>query len=120
MLLLIWLGNKLRGRNWSDFGLTFGRITSKEGKRVFFRSLLVFVMGISAYILGTFLMSQISGMPESADMSNYTYLNSLFVLLLTLCGVYFISSFGEEVIYRAFLINRFTELGLDSRFGKVL
>ncbi|UCE93855.1 MAG: CPBP family intramembrane metalloprotease [Flavobacteriaceae bacterium] len=120
MLLLIWLGNKLRGRNWADFGLAFGRITSKEGKRVFSRSLLVFALGISAYIMGTFLMSQISGMPETADMSNYEYLNSFFMLVLTLCGVYIVSSFGEEVIYRAFLINRFTELGLDSAFGKIL
>ncbi|MCA0932729.1 CPBP family intramembrane metalloprotease [Lutimonas saemankumensis] len=120
MLLLIWLGNTLRGRQWADFGLTFGRVTSKEGIRVFSRSLLVFVLGISAYILGTFMMSQISGMPESADMSNYTYLNNIFMLILTLCGVYIVSSFGEEVIYRAFLINRFTELGLDSTFGKIL
>ena len=120
MLLLIWLGNKLRGRNWADFGLTFGKITSKEGLRVFKRSLLVFVLGISAYVLGTLLMSQISGMPESADMSNYEYLNSFFLLLMTLCGVYIVSSFGEEVIYRAFLINRFAELGLDSKYGKII
>ena len=49
-------------------------------------------------------MANISGIPESADMSNYEYLhNNIFMLVLTLCGVYIVSSFGEEVTYRAFL-----------------
>jgi membrane protease YdiL (CAAX protease family) len=65
-------------------------------------------------------MANISGMPESADMSNYEYLhNNVFMLILTLLGVYIVSSFGEEVIYRAFLISRLSELGLDSKNGKM-
>jgi membrane protease YdiL (CAAX protease family) len=56
-------------------------------------------------------------MPESADMSNYEYFyDSIFMLILTLIGVYIVSSFGEEVIYRAFLINRISELGFDSKY----
>lgn len=120
MLLMIFLGMKLRGQNWSDFGLTFGRITSKESLRTFSRSLMVFAIATFAYIFGTFAMSQISGMPQSADMSNYNYLNNIFMLILTLCGVYIVSSFGEEVIYRAFLINRISELGLDATYGKAV
>lgn len=120
MLLLVWSGMKLRGQNWSDFGLRFRRLSSKESLKVFLRSLLVCVLGILGYVLGTILMANISGMPESADMSNYEYLqNNLFMLILTLMGVYIVSSFGEEVIYRAFLINRIAELGLDSKNGRM-
>ena len=120
MLILVWSGIKLRGQNWSDFGLTFGRINFKESLRIFLLSLLVCVLGILGYTLGTIIMANISGMPESADMSNYEYLhNNVFMLILTLLGVYIVSSFGEEVIYRAFLINRITELGLDSKYGKM-
>ena len=30
-----------------------------------------------------------------------------------------VSSFGEEVVYRAFLINRIGELGLDTKYGRI-
>ena len=121
MLILVWLGIKLRGQNWSDFGLTFRRISLKDSLRIFMRSLLVCVLAILGYGIGTMIMANISGMPESADMSNYEYLhNNVFMLILTLLGVYIVSSFGEEVIYRAFLINRITELGIDSKYGKMV
>jgi membrane protease YdiL (CAAX protease family) len=38
-------------------------------------------------------------------------------LILALSGVYIVSSFGEEVIYRAFLINRIAELGSGSKWS---
>ena len=119
MLAFIWLGIKLRGQRWSDFGLTTGQLRFKESLRTFLLSLLVCIAGLAGYVLGTVIMAGISGMPESADMSNYEYLqNNILFLVLTLAGVYFVSSFGEEVIYRAFLINRITELGPDSRYIK--
>ena len=117
---LVWLGIKLRGQKWSDFGLTFGRIRLKESFRIFLLSLLVCILGLAGYMLGTLIMANISGMPESADMSVYEYLhNNIFMLIITLIGVYIVSSFGEEVIYRAFLINRISELGLDTKYGKI-
>jgi len=120
MIGLVWLGIKLRGQKWSDFGLTFGRIRLKESFRIFLLSLLVCILGLAGYMLGTLIMANISGMPESADMSVYEYLhNNIFMLILTLIGVYIISSFGEEVVYRAFLINRISELGLDTKYGKI-
>ena len=120
MLILVWTGIKLRGQKWSDFGLTFGRINLKGSLRIFLRSLLVCILGLSGYILGSIIMANISGMPESADMSNYEYFHdNIFMLIITLIGVYIVSSFGEEVVYRAFLINRISELGLDSKYGKM-
>ena len=45
-------------------------------------------------------------------MSSYEYLQgNLPMLLLSLAGVYIVSSFGEEVLYRGFLINRLAEIG---------
>ncbi len=120
MLILVWLGIKLRGQKVSDFGLTFGRISFKESLRMFILSLLVGILGVLGFILGSIIMANITGTPEGADMGNYEYLhNNIFMLILSLCGVYIVSSFGEEVIYRAFLINRITELGLDSKYGKI-
>ena len=120
MIGLVCLGIKLRGQKWSDFGLTFGRIRFKESFRIFLLSLLVSILGAAGYVLGTLVMANITGMPESADMSVYEYLhNNIFMLILSLIGVYIISSFGEEVVYRAFLINRISELGLDTKYGKI-
>jgi membrane protease YdiL (CAAX protease family) len=119
-LIYIWLGIKLRGQKWSDFGLTFVRISLKEGLRIFMLSIFVCILAVSGFILGSIIMANVTGIPESADMSGYEYLqNNIFMLILTLCGVYIVSSFGEEVIYRAFLINRLSELGLDSKYGKM-
>jgi hypothetical protein len=64
-------------------------------------------------------MVNITGIPESADMSQYAYMQENFLLfILTVLGVLVVSSFGEEVIYRAFLINRIVALGNDSQIWK--
>jgi membrane protease YdiL (CAAX protease family) len=66
-------------------------------------------------------MANITGIPESTNLSGYDYLkDNIGMLLLTLGGVYIVSSFGEEVIYRAFLINRISELGLATKKGTTI
>jgi len=120
MLILIWSGIRLRGQKWSDFGLTCRSINLRQSLRIFLLSILVCILAVTGFILGSIIMANVTGLTESADMSNYDYLkDNIFMLVLTLVGVYIVSSFGEEVIYRAFLINRITELGLDSKFGKM-
>ena len=85
MLLYVWLGIKLRGQKLSDFGITFGKITLKESFRVILISLGVFVAAMTAFILGSILMANITGIPESADMSNYEFLqDNIGMLILTL------------------------------------
>ena len=120
MLFYVWLGIKLRDQNLSDFGITFNKISIKKGIQIFLISILVFIAAIAAFVLGSIIMANIIGIPESSDMSNYTFLqNNLELLFLTLIGTYIVASFGEEVIYRGFIINRLIELGLDSKIGKV-
>lgn len=57
-------------------------------------------------MVGSIVAANLMTIPEGADMSGYNYLQgNLPMLLLALAGVYVVSSFGEEVIYRGFLIN---------------
>jgi membrane protease YdiL (CAAX protease family) len=121
MLIIVWTGLKLRGESWNNFGLTFKSISWREGTKVFLLSLLVFVLAVAGFIIGSIIMANVTGIPESANMSGYDYLkDNIGMLLLTLGGVYIVSSFGEEVIYRAFLINRISELGLDTKKGRII
>jgi uncharacterized protein len=121
MLFIVAVGLKFRGENWQDFGLTFNSISWKDGLKVFLLSLLVFVLALAGFIIGSIIMANITGIPEGADMSGYDYLkDNIGMLLLTLAGVFIVSSFGEEVIYRGFLINRISQFGVDSKKGRVI
>lgn len=121
MLAMIWTSLKLRGQSWKEFGLTFKPVGLKQGLRVFGQSLVVFVFAVGCFILGAIIMANITGIPESADFSRYDFLkDNLGGLLLSLLGVYFISSFAEEVIYRAFLINRIVEITQSFKYSKTM
>ena len=117
MLIVVWFGIKLRGETWKDIGLSFKSITPKEGFKVFLWSLLVFLLAMAGFVIGSIIMANITGIPEgSADMSGYDYLkDNIGMLILTLIGVYIVSSFGEEVIYRGFLINRISQIGMSTK-----
>lgn len=121
MLTIIWIGLKLRGEGLSAFGFGFKRFTWQYGVKTFMQSILVFILALSGFIIGSIIMANISEIPESSDMSNYAYLkDNIWMLFLTLGGMYIVSSIGEEVIYRAFLINRITELGLNNKLGQII
>ena len=64
---------------------------------------------------GEQIVPVIIGIPEGADMSGYNYLQgNLPMLLGALLGIFIVSSFGEEVIYRGFLITRISEMAGNS------
>jgi membrane protease YdiL (CAAX protease family) len=117
MLFLIWLGLYLRGQSWSHFGLSFKKPTFSGLIRIVLLSFIVLAASIVGYFIGSTIMINIAGLPEQADLSSYNYIEgNLPMLILALIGVYIVSSFGEEVIYRAFLINRIEELGSGNKF----
>lgn len=121
MLIYVWVGVKLRGQKLAYFGISFGKITLKEYFNTFLISIGVFIGAVAAFILGSIIMANISGIPESSDLSNYEYFqNNIGMLIMTLIGTYIVASFGEEIIYRGFIINRLMELGLDSKLGRSL
>lgn len=118
MLAIVWLGLRLRGQTWEHFGLSFRFNGWRTALRTVLKSFVVSVAAMAAFILGSILMANLIGTPESADMSGYDYLRgNLPMLVLALAAVYTVSSFGEEVIYRAFLINRLAELGSGSTWA---
>lgn len=121
MLAMVFTGMKLRGENLSEFGLSFNKFNLNFALRTFLQSLVVFMVAIAAYILGSIVMANITGIPESADHSVYNFIQgNLAVLVLSLAGVYIVSSFGEEVLYRAFLINRISALGSNTKTARII
>jgi len=121
MLLIIWGGLRLRGESWRNLGLR----RPVKGRRPLLRALLVslgvFAAGLVGFAVGAIIMANIVGIPEGADMSGYDYLRgNLPLTLLALCAIYIVSSFGEEVIYRGFIINRVEQLFDNARAGTVV
>ena len=112
MLVIVYLGLRLRGQTWAHFGLALGKPRRTAVVRTLALSLAVFTAATAAFVLGSIVMANIPGIPETADMSGYNYLyGNLPMLIIALIGIYIVSSFGEEVIYRAFLITRIEEMG---------
>jgi membrane protease YdiL (CAAX protease family) len=116
MLFMVWLDLRLRGQSWPHIGLTFRWAALRTVVRTFLLSLAVFVFAIVAFVVSAIVMANIVGIPEGADMSSYDYLRgNLPLLIVALGSVYVTASFGEEIIYRGFLINRIAEVGSGSR-----
>ncbi|MCP4123893.1 MAG: CPBP family intramembrane metalloprotease [Bacteroidetes bacterium] len=122
MMLLIYAGMRLRGEQLSHFGASFRFPGWKPTGRTVLISILVLIIAACGFALGSIVMANITGIPEgSADMSSYDYMKgNLPMFLLSLFGVYIVSSFGEEFIYRGFLITRFMELGDNTKFSGII
>ena len=121
MLAVIWAGMKARKKTWGELGLTFKRVNTGEFLRTVGLSLLVFILGVVAYLIVPVIASLVTGATPAADYSMYDYLrNNLGWLLFTLTGVYIVSSFGEEVIFRAFLIDRISEIVGSTSYSKTI
>jgi len=117
MLLLIGTGMRLRGDRLQDWGIAFRPLGLAQFFRKILQSLGIFILATLAFVLASVVMANFTEIPESADMSDYAYMqDNLPMLLLTLLGVWIVSSFGEEVIYRAYLINQLLNIGI---VGKV-
>ncbi len=112
MILTVWAGLRLRGQTWQHFGLSLRIPTRKEIARASWQSVAVLVVATLAFVLGGIVGGGLFGITEPVDMSGYNFLQgNLPLLILSLLGVYIVSSFGEEAVYRAFLINRIAEMG---------
>jgi membrane protease YdiL (CAAX protease family) len=118
MIIWVFLGMKIRGESLSDFGLDFTYKGIKSLLKLIMWSLIVFVLAALAFVVGSIIMANITGIPEQADMSGYDYFQGrIGLFLVSMLGIYFVSSFGEEFFYRAFLINRITEMGISKKWG---
>lgn len=117
MLVTIWIGLRRRGRSFEDFGL---RIRWPGFKMLLIRvlqAIFLLIAALAAFVGGQALFSG-EAQAAGADMSGYTYLQGnpgLFILALV--GVWIVSSFGEEVVYRGFLMSRVAEMDDESARG---
>ena len=112
LLAYIWGSLKFRNQNIDAIGLSFGIPARRTFIKVVLWSIPVFIGAVAAFAVGAIIMANIVGMPEPADMSRYDYLQgNPGMLVLSLIGIWFVSSFGEEVVYRGYLMRRFVEIG---------
>ena len=116
MLVTIWLGLRARGQTWEHIGLSRHFAGRGALVRTVLQSIVVVVAALAAFVAGSVVSVGLAPVPEGADTSGYAYLQgNLPMLLLALAAVYVVSSFGEEVIYRGFLMTRIAEMGSGTR-----
>jgi membrane protease YdiL (CAAX protease family) len=116
MLVTIWLGLRARGQTWSDLGLSREHIDLRRIAGLVLRSIAVLVFALAAFVAAAVMTANLAPSGGSADLSGYAYLQgNLPMLLLALAGVYVVSSLGEEVVYRGFLMTRIAEMGQGSK-----
>ena len=110
MALVIRAQLSRRGQGWDHFGLTFTNPKWPEIWRAVWRSMVVFVAALAAFVLGSLIGAPLFGLPEQADFSGYNPLSgNLPLLLVMLPLVWLASSIGEELVFRGFLITRMAE-----------
>ncbi len=106
MMILIWIGLRLRGQSWIHLGVRFAWPDLRATLRVLAVSVVVLAAAVAAFVVGAIVAANIFGMPEGPDTSGYSYMaGNLPMLIAALAAAYVVSSFGEEVVYRGFLIE---------------
>ena len=116
LLAMVWGGLRLRGQGVGHLGLSMQFEGWKAVAWGFAKSLLVLFMSLAGFIFGSVIMMNLTGLPQQADVSGYDYLQgNLALFVVSLASIYFFSSFGEEFVYRGFLITRLQELFGGSR-----
>lgn len=111
MLALVWLGLRCRGQGVKHFGVGLTIGSGRSLAMGFLKSLAALAIGSTGFVLGSIVMANITGIPGQADVSGYNFLRgNLPLMLASLAGIYFVSSFGEEFVYRGFLMTRVEEL----------
>lgn len=116
MLAVVWLGLHLRSQGPEHFGLPLRLPGLRTAFRAVGLSLAVFMVAVLAFVAGGIVMTAVVDTAQPADTGGYNFLQgNLPLLFVSLLGVWIVSSFGEELVYRAFLITRIAELGGGSR-----
>lgn len=121
MLVMVWVMMKSSKNALILLGLNFGPISIKKVLKTFGLSLIVFVLAVIAFLIGPMLLPELVNVPAEADFSRYDFLRgSPLGLIISLLGVYLVSSFGEEVIYRAFLMHQISEMISSEKWNNFL
>ena len=118
MLSMVYAALRMQGSNWLHLGLNFTFAGWRRVGVTVRQATIVFICAAIAFGIGAVVMANIVGIPEGADMQRYEYLQgNPGMLLLTLAGVYVVSSFGEEVLFRGYLMTRCAEIFGGGKLG---
>ena len=106
LLLIGWLSLRLRGLRWRDVGL---RAPSNWKKTIVLALIIATIHQlISTFVLIPFLQ-QVTG--QTIDLSLVDQLEgNLAMLGLSLIIAWLLAGFGEEFVYRGYLLNRFADV----------
>jgi uncharacterized protein len=116
LLLLAWLSLRLRKLKWKDVGLK-----RSDG---WLKTILIGVSaGIGIELLELFvtqpLLVRLSG--KMPDLSQFEVLrHNPKILLVGLALTWTLAAFGEEMVYRGYLMNRVAGLGRNSQLAWVI
>ena len=111
LFLLAWISLRLRGRRWKDVGLAglrdwgptlAGGIAAGVGIEV-----------LELFVTQPLLVRVIGKMPDLSDLQALR--GNAKVLFLFLVLTWTLAAFGEEMVYRGYLMNRIAGLGNNSR-----
>lgn len=113
LLILGWISLRLRGVRWRDVGLTKNRSWK-----------LTLALGIAAGLLmeafelfvSQPLLIRFTG--QQPDLSDFQAIHgNLKLFLLFLALVWTLAAFGEEIVWRGYLMNRVADLGKRTRLA---
>jgi membrane protease YdiL (CAAX protease family) len=113
LFLLAWLSLRLRNLRWKDVGL-------KRSESLLKTILIGVSAGIGIELLELFVtqpfLVRLNG--KMPDLSQFQVLrHNPKMLLLGLALTWTLAAFGEEMVYRGYLMNRIAGLGRDSRLA---
>ena len=119
MLAIVYAALRMHGNNWLHLGVSFKFAGWRRAGVTLRQAMIVFVCAALAFAFGSVVAANIVGIPEGADFQKYPYLQgNLGMLLLSLAGVYVVSSFGEEVLFRGYLMTHCAEFFSDAILGR--
>jgi CAAX protease family protein len=116
LLALGWISLRLRGLGWKDLG--WGRY------RTWKRTLLVaitaglIINAFELFVSGP-VLTHFTG--KSANLEDFRPLvGNWKLLLLLLAGNWTLAAFGEEMVYRGYLLNRLADVGNRTRLALIV
>ena len=111
LLLLGWISLRVRRVQWKQIGFTRYRTWAKT-------CLLGIAYGFGLELFDLFgkqpLLTRLLGKPP--DLSNFTAVRGNFKFALVMIAlIWILAAFGEELVYRGYLMNRIADLGRGTR-----
>ena len=116
IFLLGWISLRLRGLRWSSVGF----VKPKSWGRTI---LIAVIAGIILQLLSTFVTEPLIRLVthQPTDLSDFKSLvGNVTVLIIYLVLIWTLAAFGEELVYRGYMMNRMADLGNQTRVGWII